>query len=71
MKSISGVLAEHAISIEAIAQKELQTPGGTTTVIILTQPVPERVAVAACEQMAALPAISDSIHRIRVEHFDD
>ena len=71
LKSISGVLAEHAISIEAIVQKELQTPGGTTTVIILTQPVPERVAVAACEQMAALPAISDSIHRIRVEHFDD
>lgn len=71
LKAISGVLAEHEISIEAIVQKELQTPGGTTTVIILTQPVPERVAVAACEQMAALPAISDSIHRIRVEHFDD
>lgn len=71
LKSISGVLAEHEISIEAIVQKELQTPGATTTVIILTQPVAERVAVAACEQMAALPAISDSIHRIRVEHFDD
>ena len=64
-------LAEHAISIEAIVQKELPSPVSTTTVIILTQPVPERVAAAACAQIEALSAVSDTVHRIRVEHFDE
>ncbi len=71
LNAISGALAEHAISIEAIVQKELPSPVSTTTVIILTQPVPERVAAAACAQIEALSAVSDTVHRIRVEHFDE
>lgn len=71
LNAISGALAEQGISIEAIVQKELPPPVSTTTVIILTQPVPERVAAAACAQIEALPAVSDSVHRIRVEHFDE
>ena len=71
LNAISGVLAAHDISIEAIIQKELPAGASTTTVIILTQEVAEHIAVAACEKMAELPSVTESIHRLRVEHFDE
>lgn len=68
LTAISGILAKAGISIEAISQKEIATPGDDTNVVILTAPAHERVMQAAVEQMTALESVRAGATRIRVEH---
>ena len=70
LKSLTGILAGHDISIEAILQKE---PRGEddATVALITDRVPEHRFNAALAAMQALPFVREGAARIRVEHFKD
>jgi homoserine dehydrogenase len=67
MARIASILAEHGISIEAIAQKE---PGeGETQVplVMLTRRVLEGEMNRAIAEIEALPSVEGAVHRIRLE----
>ena len=70
LKALTGILAEHDISIEAILQKE---PRGDddATVALITDRVGERRFDAALAAIQALPFVREGAARIRVEHFKD
>ena len=70
LKALTGILAEHDISIEAILQKE---PRGDddATVALITDRVPAHRFNAALAAMQALPFVREGAARIRVEHFKD
>ncbi|MDP3857438.1 MAG: homoserine dehydrogenase [Stagnimonas sp.] len=70
LKSLTGILAGHDISIEAILQKE---PRGEddATVALITDRVPEHRFNEALAAMQALPFVREGAARIRVEHFKD
>ncbi len=67
LAEITDILADHAISIEAILQKEPKQQGGILPVIILTQRVLEENIDAAITRIEDLSAISGFVMRIRVE----
>ena len=68
LKALTGILAEHEISIEAILQKE---PRGDedATVALITSRVQEARFNAALAAMQALPFVREGAGRLRVEHF--
>jgi homoserine dehydrogenase len=72
---VATILSERDISIEAAIQKEqaihTETEQAWVPIIILTQPVPERVMNDAIEAVRRLPEVVGPIGRIRVEHLDD
>ncbi|ROH91139.1 homoserine dehydrogenase [Stagnimonas aquatica] len=70
LKGLTGILAEHDISIEAILQKE---PRGDddATVALITDRVAEQRFDAALAAIQALPFVREGAARIRVEHFKD
>jgi homoserine dehydrogenase len=72
---VATILSERDISIEAAIQKEqaIHTESGDAWVpiIILTQPVRERVMNDAIRAVQELPEVVGQIGRIRVEHLDD
>ena len=61
------ILADHAISIEAILQKEPPEGENSLAVIMLTHRVLEKELDQAITQIEALPTINGPIKRIRVE----
>ncbi|CAD5373696.1 Homoserine dehydrogenase [Rubrivivax sp. A210] len=64
---ITGILAEHAISIDAVLQRESAEGEKQTDLIILTHDTVEGRMVAALAQMQALPTVLAPIVRIRKE----
>jgi homoserine dehydrogenase len=68
LKGLTGILAEHGISIEAILQKE---PRGDddATVALITDTVLEHRFNEALAAINALPFVRAGASRIRVEHF--
>jgi homoserine dehydrogenase len=70
LKGLTGILAEHDISIEAILQKE---PRGDedATVALITDRVAEQRFNDALAAIEALPFVREGAARIRVEHFKD
>jgi len=64
---ITGILAEHDISIDALLQRESAEGEAQTDVIILTHDTVEGRMNKAIEQMQALPTVLATIVRIRKE----
>lgn len=70
MSSVTTILGDLGISIEAIIQKEPEAGAGRVPVIMLTQRVQERNMNEAIGQIEALDTIAGNVHRIRVETLD-
>ncbi len=68
LKALTGILAAHEISIEAILQKEPRG-GEDATVALITSRVIESRFDAAMAEMCALPFVREGASRLRVEHF--
>lgn len=68
LKALTGILAAHEISIEAILQKEPRG-GEDATVALITSRVIEHRFDAAMAEMCALPFVREGASRLRVEHF--
>ena len=68
LKALTGILAAHDISIEAILQKEPRG-GEDATVALITCRVIEHRFDAAMAEMCALPFVREGASRLRVEHF--
>jgi homoserine dehydrogenase len=64
---ITGILAEHEISIDAVLQRESGEGENQTDLIILTHDTVEGRMTAAIAQMQALPTVLAPIVRIRKE----
>jgi len=64
---ITGILAEHDISIDAVLQRESAEGEKQTDLIILTHDTVEGRMTAALKQMQALPTVLAPIVRIRKE----
>ena len=64
---ITGILAEHGISIDALLQRESAEGEAQTDVIILTHDTVEGEMNKAIAQMQALPTVLAPIVRIRKE----
>jgi homoserine dehydrogenase len=68
---LAGILAQHAISIDALLQRESDEVSAAgenqTDLIILTHDCREAAMDAACAQMQALPAVLRPIVRLRKE----
>ena len=67
MSSVTTILGDLGISIEAIIQKEPEAGAGHVPVIMLTQRVQERNMNEAIRRIEALDTIAGNVHRIRVE----
>ncbi len=67
LADVTRILANHAISIEAIIQKEPCHGETSVPIILLTQQTLEREMNAAIAQMEALPTVIGHINRIRME----
>jgi homoserine dehydrogenase len=67
---ITGILAEHAISIDAVLQRESAEGEKQTDLIILTHDTVEGRMNAALAQMQALPTVLAPIVRIRKEELN-
>lgn len=70
MSSVTTILGDLGISIEAIIQKEPEAGAGHVPVIMLTQRVQERNINKAIRQIEALDTIAGNVHRVRVETLD-
>jgi homoserine dehydrogenase len=64
---ITGILAEHDISIDAVLQRESAEGEKQTDLIILTHDTVEGRMSAALAQMQALPTVLASIVKLRKE----
>ena len=64
---ITGILAGHGISIDALLQRESAEGEAHTDVIILTHSTVEREMNKAISEMQALPTVLAPIVRIRKE----
>jgi homoserine dehydrogenase len=69
LADITRILADLGISIEAILQKAPEPGAHTVPVILLTHGVREAQIDEAIARIAALPAITGKIRRLRVESF--
>ncbi len=69
LADITRILAELGISIEAILQKAPEPGAHTVPVILLTHGVREAQIDEAIARIAALPAVTGKIRRLRVESF--
>lgn len=67
MADLTGILGELGISIEAMIQKEPTEGSSTVPVILLTRKVAEGLMNQALKKIEALPSITGSATRIRVE----
>jgi homoserine dehydrogenase len=70
LADVTRILADLAISIEAILQKEPQPGKQTVPVIILTQRVKEKNMDAAISRIEQLDSITGKVARIRLEHLN-
>jgi homoserine dehydrogenase len=67
---ITGILAEHDISIDAVLQRESAEGEKQTDLIILTHDTVERRMAAALAQMQALPTVLAPIVKLRKEELN-
>jgi homoserine dehydrogenase len=67
LAEITRVLGQHAISIEAILQREPDPDRGEATIIILTHRVREGDMQSAIADLEALPPLTSPVTRIRME----
>ena len=67
LADVTRILAQHHISIDAIIQKKPLDDCALVPVILLTQITHEKEMNAAIAEMEALPTVSGSINRIRLE----
>lgn len=70
LSTISQVLSEAGISIEALIQKEPQPGVGTVPLIVLTSRAAERVLMDAIDKLEALDSVKGKVVRLRVEALD-
>ena len=70
MADITRILAENSISINSVSQKNHRKHNGHIPLVLLTEIVSEAQMNHACEQLAALPAVSGAVKRIRVENIE-
>jgi homoserine dehydrogenase len=70
---VATLLSEREISIESALQRaqaiHAETPQAWVPIVIVTQPVPERVMNDALAAVQALPEVVGDVVRIRVEDF--
>ncbi len=64
LASITGILAQNEISIESIVQKNVNDPG-KVSIVVITEKILERKAIAALEAIDALPNVVDKSRMIR------
>ncbi len=67
LADITRILADQAISIDALLQREPEEGEGETDIIILTHVCKESAADAAIAKIEALPAQKGKVKRIRLE----
>jgi homoserine dehydrogenase len=68
LASVTGILAEAAISVDAMLQKEAAEGETQTDIIILTHQTQERHIDAAIAAIEALPTVVGKLIRLRLEH---
>ena len=64
MATLTTILSQHEISIEALIQKDAHE--GFAAIVILTDDVIERAVNAAIEELEALPEVQGDVVRIRI-----
>jgi len=67
LADVTGILADHNISIEAIIQKEPLQGETSIPIIMLTQITLEQEMTAAIAKIEALPTVTGKINHIRME----
>ncbi|MEM7402345.1 MAG: homoserine dehydrogenase [Pseudomonadota bacterium] len=67
LADVTQIFADHAISIEAIIQKEPQAMKSSVPIVILTHEVNEQNMNQAISEVESLEAVTDKIMRIRLE----
>ena len=67
LADVTQIFADHAISIEAIIQKEPQAKKSSVPIVILTHEVNEQNMNQAISEVEKLEAVTDKIMRIRLE----
>ena len=70
LADITRILADNHISINSVSQKNHRKHNDHIPLVLLTETVSEAQMNRACEQLAALPAVSGAVKRIRVENFE-
>jgi len=70
LADITRILADREISIDAMIQKEPPEGQDQTDIILLTHLTIEKNAVAAIAAIEALPTVSGSVVRIRLEELN-
>lgn len=70
LATVTSILGEHGISIEAIVQKAPHGHGDVVPIVILTHNVLEQAMNSALKEIASLDEIQESIKRIRVEYLE-
>jgi len=70
LANITAILADNAISIDSMLQKEHASNEDSATIIIITHNTIEKNMNAALDKIHALEVISDDVIRIRLEHLD-
>lgn len=71
MKTISTILANHDISIEALVQKEVKGGGSDAQVVLLTHEVSGSAMAQALRELAACDFVHGEIMHLRVEHLGE
>ncbi|MDT0617351.1 homoserine dehydrogenase [Salinisphaera sp. P385] len=71
MSRITGLLAQHEISIEAILQKDPETAGDDALIIIVTKPVIEGQVMKFFDSLDDLPETRPGLVHMRVAQFED
>lgn len=71
MAEITGLLADHEISIEAILQKDPEEAGDDAFIIIVTKPVLEGAVLAFFKEIKALAYAREGLVHLRVAEFED
>ena len=70
LSTVTGIMADAGISIEAISQKEQPATEEYVDVIVLTNITHEKSLDAAVEQIEQLETVRGQVSFIRVEHLD-
>tara|TARA_R110001599_G_scaffold64023_3_gene178551 strand:- start:123511 stop:124821 length:1311 start_codon:yes stop_codon:yes gene_type:complete len=70
LSNVTSILAESAISIDAMIQKEPALGETQTDIIILTHQTQEKNVDAAIKRIEAMPTLLGSVTRLRVEHLN-
>lgn len=70
LADITRILADNAISIDALIQKEPREGESQADIILLTHETIEKQADAAIAKIEALPVVSAPVTRLRIEQLD-